>query len=601
MLSLVATILVVATLYLARVVLIPIALALLLSFLLAPLVNRLEKFGLHRVPSVILVAALSFAAIGAVGYVAAVEVISLAESLPQYRQNIREKARAIAGPGMLSNASESIRSVTEEAINATTQAAETQPGAADGETSREVPDEVAKVETTRVEVVESPPNPFESLAMTIHPLIEPLGTAGIVIVFVIFMLLQREDLRDRLIALTGTSQLNLATKALDDAAQRVSRYLLMQFIVNVTYGLPVAIGLTLIGVPNAVLWGVFAAIFRYVPYVGPVIGAALPTLLALAVFDDWTRPLMVIGLFVVLELVSNNIVEPLLYGKGTGVSSMAVLTAAVFWAWLWGLPGLVLATPLTVCLVVLGRYIPQLQWLAVLLGDEPGLPLPARVYQRLLAGDHDQALDLVLEELKRTSLLHVYENVLIPAMSMAEADRHDESLDEDHATNVLAGMRALIDELDEQETKSTAPADVKGAETAAAAITRVDGDDSRPLIAIIPARDEADELAGLMLEQLLRREGQRCRTLPGDALAAETVERVVKLAPAIICVSAMPPMAVTHARYMCKRLRSSLPEARLIVGMWHATDVQRAKDRLQAGGEESVVATFTEAIDRLRM
>jgi len=450
-------------------------------------------------------------------------------------------------------------------------------------------------------VTEPTPNAFEALANTLGPFLGPLGTAGIVIVFLIFMLIQREDLRDRLIALTSTTQINLATRAIDDAAQRVSRYLLMQFIVNVTYGIPVAIGLMLMGVPNAVLWGLLCIVLRYIPYVGPWIGAAMPTLLALAVFDGWTKPMMVVGMFIVLELLSNNVVEPLLYGKGTGLSAMAVLASAVFWAWLWGAPGLVLATPLTVCLVVLGRYLPQLEWLSVLLGDQPGLPLPARIYQRLLVMDHDQTYDLAAEFLKDHTLQEWYEQGLIPAINMAETDRHNGELDAERALVVTTGARALIEELGDHTDVAPAKAEDATADSEAPQPPKAKVDTaSRPLILLVAARDDADELAALMLAQLLEREGQNCRVLPSGALATETGDSAAALSPAVICVSAMPPMAVAHARYMCKRLLSKLPGVPLVVGIWNASDPQRALERVHTSGAEVVVSSFSEALDKLR-
>src|SRR5690606_7062319 len=250
------------------------------------------------------------------------------------------------------------------------------------------------------------------------------------IVFVIFMLIQREDLRDRMLRLIGPGRLIATTQAIDDAAHRVSRYLLIQWMVNATYGTAAAIGLYVIGLPNALLWGVLATLLRFIPYVGPWIGASMPIALSLAAFDDWTRPLVVAGMFIVLELLSNNLMEPWLYGMGTGVSPVAIIASAVFWTWLWGPIGLVLATPLTVCLVVVGLYVPRLEFLNILLSDQPGLPPQARVYQRLLAMDQEEVFQIADEYLKERSLLDLYEYVLLPALSMAEHDRHHGILDQ---------------------------------------------------------------------------------------------------------------------------------------------------------------------------
>jgi predicted PurR-regulated permease PerM len=612
---------VVATLYLARAVLIPMALAVVLCFLLSPLVHRLQRWGLGRVPAVIVVTVLSFAAIGTLGYVVTVEAISLAETLPQYKGNIREKVRVMAAPRLFGRATERIREATEEAISATTQAASeaaTQAAAtAPDDASQARPAHAAPTtqpdEPLTVRLAEPAVNPLESLAATIFPLLGPLGTAGIVILFVIFMLIERESLRDRIIGLIGPSQVNITTQAIDDAARRVSRYFLMQFAVNGTYGVVAGVGLWLMGVESAVLWGVLCFVLRYIPYIGPWLGAAMPILLSLAASDGWTQPLMVIVFFVVLELVSNNVMEPLFYGKGTGVSPMAVIVSAVFWTWLWGAPGLVLAMPLTVCVVVMGRYVPQMEWLSRLLSDEPGLPLPSRVYQRLLAMDQDEALTLAKEFLKDNSLLDWYQHVMVPALMQAEHDRHNGALDDDRAKAVYTAARSMVEEVGEWADEN--------ADERKAGDKRTDkpGDDaepskrqprqdratpaanSQPLILIVPARDEADEVAGMMLCQLLTRQGQRCQTAAAESLSAETSQRAVELKPAAICVSAMPPMAVSHARYMCKRLSAAVPGVRLVVGVWHASDLAHATTRVRATGGETVVATFSQAIEALRM
>ncbi len=604
LLSLIATILVVAVLYLAREVLVPIALAVLLSFLLFPLVARLQRWGLKRIPAVLVVSMMAFGAIAAVGYVMTVETVSLAESLPQYRQNIREKVRTLASPGMFSRATESIRQTTEEVIRATTQPEEsgtspavrprrTEPVPAGPEAGAEQP--------VRVEIAEPRPNSLEAIAHSVQPLLGPLGTAGIIVVFVIFMLIQREDLRDRLVALTGAGQINVTTAAFDDASQRVSRYLLMQFIVNGTYGLAVAIGLAFIGIPNAWLWGTMCAILRYIPYVGPWLGAAMPILLSLAVFDGWTRPLMVIGLFVIIEVISNNAIEPWLYGSGTGVSSMAVLFAAVFWTWLWGMPGLILSTPMTVCLVVIGRHIPQMRWLVVLLGEEPGLPLPQRVYQRLLAADHDAVIALAEDHLKDHTLLQWYDHVLIPALSMAELDRHEGKLDERREQAAFAAAREVIEELGDSAAENDAAKADDSSSAPPAVATESTKDESRPLILIAAAHDEADELAAIMLAQLLEQQNQRVQVLPSGTLAGESSEHAAAANPAIICISSMPPMAVGHARYKCKRMHERLPQTRLVVGVWNASDPERAAQRMHTVGVETVAVSFAKAIELLRM
>ena len=279
------------------------------------------------------------------------------------------------------------------------------PGAATATSTKPVP----------VEIVQPTSNFIESLPN----ILGPIGTAGIVLVFTIFMLLQREDLRNRFIRLAGDGRLSVMTQAMDEAGDRVSHYLFLQSMVNASYGLIIGFSLYLMHVPNAVLFGVIAGILRFLPYVGPPIGA-LPVMLSLAVFDDWTRPLMVLGIYVVIEVVVANFIEPMLYGSKTGISSIAVLVAAVFWTFLWGPIGLVLSTPLTVCLVVLGRHIPSMRFLSVLLGDEPVLTPEVHYYQRLLATDHEEARQVLRGHLKEKSLEELYDTVMIPALLMAE-------------------------------------------------------------------------------------------------------------------------------------------------------------------------------------
>ena len=311
----------------------------------------------------------------------------------------------------------------------------------------------------------------ESLSVTeiaqgiLGPLISPLASAAIVTVFVIFILLKREDLRNRFIHLIGGEQLNLTTQALDDAAGRVSRYLLMQLIINSAYGLVIYIGLALIGLPNALLWGALTAVLRFVPFVGPWIGALMPIAISLAVFDSWSEPTLVVGLFMANELITNNIIEPWLYGSSTGISTIGILAAAVFWGWIWGPVGLVMATPLTVCLTVVGRYVPQLAFLNTMLSDQDALPPQARFYQRLLAIDPEEATEVAEEYLATSSLAELYDTVLLPALSLAEQDRHQGALDEAKQQFVHQTTREIVEEFGERISKAASEND-KGSESA---------------------------------------------------------------------------------------------------------------------------------------
>jgi predicted PurR-regulated permease PerM len=494
---------VIGTLYFAREVLIPIALAVLLTFLLAPLVLRLQRWGLSRIPAVILIVTLAFAAIGAVGWLVAGQVMSLSSALPQYKQNIIAKVQALRGS--VGGGTDSLSGTIKE-IGQAMQGAPSEPAVAESAGEEQTPPAVtaqgppavpaaAPRGTTRekplfFEPVEPERSPLVPLLDSIGLITAPLGTAAIVLIFTIFMLIGREDLRDRFLQLIGQDQLNVTTQAMDDAAQRVSRYLLMQSIVNGTYGLAVGIGLLVLGVPSALLWGLLAALLRFIPYVGPWIAAAFPIALSFAVSTTWTLPLLTIGLFVVLELISNNVIEPWLYGSGTGVSTMAILVAAIFWTWLWGPIGLLLATPLTVCVVVMGRYVPQLTFLSTLLGDESVLPPASRYYQRLLAMDEVEATDIAKDYLKQHPLPELYDAVLLPALGLAEQDGHRGTLTSERQEFIRRTTRTLVEELGQEGGAADAPTPPAEAR-----------------LMCLPARDEADEIAGLMFARLLGKQG----------------------------------------------------------------------------------------------
>ncbi len=366
---------------------------------------------------------------------------------------------------------------------------------------------------------------------------------------------------------------------------------------NVTYGIPVAIGLYFIGVPNAVLWGGFATVLRFIPYVGPWIAASIPIFLSLAASSSWWTPVLTIGLFVVLELLSNNVMEPWLYGSSTGVSSIALIVAAVFWTWLWGPVGLVLATPLTVCLVVMGRHVPRLAFLSVVLSDEEALTPAEDCYHRLLTpGDRDE-LELVESYLKANSLTALYDSVFIPVLTTAETDARAESLDQEQLLNVEQTMRDIIEDLG---TRPAVPTKAAVEKADAAADTAAP---SPPAVALdcrifcLPARADRDELAGTMLVQLARQQGFGAQNAPAKLVAGELLTLVEKADVDVICVSVVAPSTVIHARYLCLKLRALLPKLKIVVGLWGATeDVTEATKRLRDSGADEVVTTLAEAL-----
>ncbi len=427
-----------------------------------------------------------------------------------------------------------------------------------------------------------------------------LGTTGIVIVLVVFFLIQREDLRDRFIHLVGKGHVTVTTQMLEDAGMRVSRYLSMLFLLNATFGIFVGIGLFLIGVPNAILWGILAMTLRFIPYIGPWIAAAMPIGLSMAISPGWIAPLMTVGLFVTLELFWNNVLEPWLYGRNTGVSAVAVLVAAVFWMWLWGPVGLLLATPLTVCLLVVGKHVPQLSFLGILLGNEPVFEPKDRIYQRLLAGDQEEAEELFENYLEHQSLVEVYDTVLIPALALAETHWQLGELNEGKHNFIMESLKEMIQDQGEHQQEWLAKREAADSPAADGDSIRVDEiNSSRLSILCLPARSRADEIAAIMLAQVLETSGCRAQAISVTALAGEMVDLVDQCTAAdVVCISATPPAAVMHARYLSKRLCGRLPVAKLIVGLWDAQgDLNKTRERI--GCDAVVVATLTAAQEQI--
>jgi predicted PurR-regulated permease PerM len=571
-----STAVVVAALYLAKGVLIPLTLAVLLSFLLSPVCDWLERLRLGRIPAVLVTAFVGFAVLGAAAWTTVVQMSELAPKMPEYQDNIQAKLHAV-NDYFVAALSKATRTA-EDVGQSLPQAEQTETPEGTGQ------------RPYSVRVLSSPASPLQILGGAFGTLIAALGVAGIVIVLVVFFLVRREDLRDRFIRLVGKGQLTLTTQMLEDAAKRVSRYLAMLFLINAAFGILVGIGLYLIGVPNAILWGILAAILRFVPYIGSWIAAAAPLGLAMAISTGWLAPILTLGLFVVLELFCGNILEPLLYGKGTGVSAVAVLVAAVFWTWLWGIAGLLLATPLTVCLLVLGKHVPQLSFLDTLLGNEPVFEPTKRVYQRLLAGDQEEATEVVDDDLENKSLVEVYDTLLVPALALAETDWHRGELDEGRHAFILQSLKEMIHERGEGQPE--VPPN-EGLE---------DNHLPRPCILCLPARDEADEIAGMMLAQLLATGECLVQSVSFTAAAGELVDLVARRKPDVVCISATPPAAVMHARHLCKHVRGRFPQVPVVVGLWNAQgDLSKAKVRIGGGDTTHVVATLAEAQERVRL
>jgi predicted PurR-regulated permease PerM len=602
---------VVLILYFARAVLIPLALALTLNFLLTPMVMWFQKkLSVRRVPAVALAMLISLAALGGMGWVVTNQLLEIANDLPKYRLNIHNKIEAFhsSPDSALARATQSVEEIDKEFS-----ASENNPATVPADSSGRAVQPGLQTKTALppagpmpVQVVAVPANGWQYLREIVRPALIPLGTALMVLIFTVFILIKQEDMRDRLLRLGGTAQLNAMTLALDDAARRISRYLVMQFLVNASYGVCFGAGLFLIGIPNATLWGVIAGLLRIVPYVGVLTATAFPFALALAAFHSWGPPALVILLFVVLELITGNFVEPLLYGAHTGISSLALLVTTVFWAMLWGWAGLVLAVPLTVCVIVLGRYVPRMSFLHVLLGDETALSVEAQFYQRLLALDQEDARAIANTHLKAHPLVHLYDEVLIPALTLAEQDRHRGAMDETRESFVFPSVSEIISELavyrpEEHAMKSrkTKPRWMFGSRPELPT-SNVEPVPSAVRIFCLPANDRADEITSSMLAQLLERAGHGVLSLPLGSPFEEILTHLPPEPQDVICISALPPFAFAQSQALCQRIRMHLPHIRILTGVWGLPgDLGKARERFGSMRPDRVVASLAQAVEQI--
>jgi len=584
-------------LYFARDLLIPFAMAFTLNFLLAPAVMKLERLRLRRMPAMILVVLLAFSFIGVVGWVVAWQLLNVASALPEYRQNIHDKLASVHVPtsGPLGNALIGVKSLSQDLSGIPAPQPLPPPVELDKSRSSRRPREVEQKASVnpnpaQVVLVQPPISDRAYAQQLLKPILKPLGMLGVVVIFTIYMLIKREDLRNRLLLLAGMGRLNVMTQALNDAAQRISSYLLMNVLVNASYGAVFGIGLFLLHVPNATLWGVLLGILRMVPYAGMIIGGGLPIFFAFAVFPGWWPPILVLLLFIVLEIAVSNFIEPWLYGSHTGISALALVTTAMVWTLLWGLPGLILSTPLTVCLIVMGRYVPQMSFLHILLGDEAELAPEAHFYERLLAMDQTEAHHIADKFLEGHRLVDLYDGVVLPALSLAEQDRHKGFLDDTRSTFLFQSAAELIAELTDYH--SPLPDSVADIE--------VSVERACPVICI-PANDQADEIAATMLAQLLEQRGHKTMLLPLAALTAEILGRVAEERSTTICISALPPFAFVHARNLCQRVRQHLPDNRVLIALWGSTgDSETLRERFGASGPDAVATTLAQAIRQAR-
>jgi predicted PurR-regulated permease PerM len=576
---------VIAALYFAKAVFLPLALAILLTFLLAPAVRLLRNWGLPKPPAVVLVVAFAFAVLLGIGALVGQQVTKLAQNLPLYQYNIEEKIRSgrgLAGGGMVERISNFLRDLNQEVSKKNDAPAGAVPQKTE-EPTKPIPVEVHQPSATPMQVAER----------VLQPLVDPLTTTGLVVIFVIFFLSQRQDLRDRLIRLAGSHDLQRTTDAINDGAQRLSRYFLAQTALNVLFGLIVGIGLTFIGVPNPVLFGILAMVLRFVPYIGAFLAASFPIALALAVDPGWSMALMTTALFLVVEPLIGQVIEPLVYGHSTGLTPVAVIIAATFWTWLWGPIGLLLSTPLTVCLGVLGRHIPWLHFLDVMIGDEPPLSPAQSFYQRALAVDIDEAVDQVVEILPRRSLSYVYDEVVLEALQLAQIDSRRGLLEPRHVEQMNEAVHELIaDTVDYEDVtppaatqKDNGSASVEGGETPSLPdlpiLRELPPEWSSKPVLCVAGRGPFDDAVARMLLQLLEKHGLKGSLETNAAVSSSNIVRLNSSGVKVICLSYLDlDSSPAHLRHSIKRLRRQIADATLVVGLWGHADNEN-RQRLQ--------------------
>lgn len=598
--SLAVGVVVVAALYFARSVFVPLALALLLSFALGPVVLLLRRLHFGRTFSVLTTVVLAFVVIFGIGAVIANQVAGLAQNLPLYQANIKEKIESLRGTagdgGLVQRASQALNSLRSQIVE-TPAAPPNAPGAARGTVPADQPPKPALVEIRQPDQ-----EPLQLIQSVLGPLLEPLTTAGIVIVFVIFFLLRREDLRDRFIRLAGARDMRRTTEALDDAARRLSRYLLIQSAINACFGLLIGTGLWIIGVPNPVLWGVFAMLLRFVPYIGVVIAAACAAALAVAVAPGWWMLGWTIALFAVAEPIVGSALEPWLYGRNTGISAVAIIVSAAFWAWLWGPVGLLLSTPLTMCLVVVGRHVDRLEFLDVLLGDRPALAPEEGFYQRVLAGDPDEAAFQAEAFLRGKPLSAYYDEVGIKGLALAQQDMNRGGLDHERRVQIKEAVDGIIDDLsDHDDTIPTVEKSGDGAEEPPFPASAEDGVRSAwremPVLCIA-GRGSLDEAAAAMLAQLLGKHGIGARVTPCKTAAAANLGSLDTAGVELAILSYLEAGGFSNARYLVRRLRRKLPHATIAIGFWTlGEDKERRQEALSATGADLIVTSLRQAVE----
>ena len=600
---------VVAALYFGQDVFLPIVIAVLLAFVLAPFVDLMRRWRFGRVPAVIIAVLVALGIVLTLTAVIGLQLTQLAADLPRYEATIRDKASGLKD-SVIGRASSYMRQVGREIEKATAEdkaEAPAQPAAGP---------EPATVKPLPVEVRQPDLSPVELARRFLVPFMHPLAMMFITFIVLVFILLQREDLRDRMIRLFGARDLHRTTVAMDDAARRLSRFYLTQLALNGVFGFVTAMALWAIGVPSPLLWGIFTAIMRFVPYVGAFLAALLPAALAAAVDPGWSMALMTIGFFLVAEPLMGHVVEPLVYGQSTGLSPFAVVVSAIFWTWLWGPIGLVIATPITLCLVVLGRHVERLEFLDVLFGDRPALTPSENFYQRMLAGDPDEALEHAEQLLKERSLSSYYDEVALKGLQLAANDASREVLTAPQVERISEAIKGLLGDLGSVPDVEPPPVekkeDVAGPTAAEKELPKeppVETEPPEPLelpeswrgeapIMCIAGRGPLDEAAATMLAQLLVKHGLGARVVPHEAVSRSNVIGLDVSGVAMVCISYLEISGnPAHLRYLIRRLRQKLPDAPILVGLWPAEDAVLREEALRkAIGADYYVSALREGV-----
>lgn len=605
--------LIIAALYFGREIFVPFALAVLLSFVLAPFVMRLRSWRIPRTISVLVVVFIGFSIIFSLGGLMVSQATRLAAKLPGYQQTLSDKIESLrglmGGSGTLEQASTVLKELKTEL-----QHRDAAGRPADSELTRQPSDKPTPIP---VEVRQPDPGALSTFGAIIQPLISPLTTTGIVVIFVVFVLLQREDLRNRLVRLAGSADIQRTTAALDDAGKRLSKLFLTQIAFNAVFGLAIGIGLEFIGVPSAPLWGLVAMIMRFVPYIGALISAVFPLILAAAVGSGWQMLILTAALFVVLELLAGQVLEPLIFGHSSGLSPVAIILSASFWTWLWGPVGLVLATPLTICLVVLGRHVDRLKFLDVMLGDRPPLTPPQLAYQRMLAGDPVEAVEQAHEYLNDASLENYYDAILLKGLRLAEADRQLGHLDEDRLSRVVSTVEELVAELeahhDVAATELGSP-DLSSSPGAAIALAQTSSrhaliqEQPASLLSVvcIPGAGRLDEATALVLAQLLRNRGIQAIAEKADALSMSKLLSLELANTALVCVCYLTQPSAAKIQHAVRGLSRRIDGTRILfalLGTEAVEPVENASNALVTGGsfgatlEAIVQVTSEQTID----